>query len=163
GVLAAICCVGGMVNALAHHNKPEPAARPPGTTVMEAVDRRREPAWFTLLVPCLGTAAVLFAGRRAGRAVTPLADQYPTVTGIRAAPAAVWRILTAADGYAAWNPEIVAIRGRFAAGERIVARVKLGSGAIRSVPMRVTAFDAPARMEWTGGLPFGLFVGWRRF
>ena len=29
--------------------------------------------------------------------------------------------------------------------------------------MRVTAFEAPSRMEWTGGLPLGLFVGRRTF
>jgi hypothetical protein len=40
-----------------------------------------------------------------------------------------------------------------ALNERITARVKLGSGAIRRVPMRVTAFETPSRMEWTGGLP----------
>jgi hypothetical protein len=29
--------------------------------------------------------------------------------------------------------------------------------------MRVTAFETPSRMEWTGGLPLGLFVGRRTF
>jgi len=50
-----------------------------------------------------------------------------------------------------------------ARNERITARVKLGSGAIRRVPMRVTAFEKPSRMEWTGGLLLGLFVGVRTF
>jgi uncharacterized protein YndB with AHSA1/START domain len=75
----------------------------------------------------------------------------------------VWRVLTDATGYADWNPEIVGIDGRMALSERITARVRLGSGAIRRVPMRVTAFEAPSRMEWTGGLPLGLFVGRRTF
>ncbi|MBI1851115.1 MAG: SRPBCC domain-containing protein [Planctomycetes bacterium] len=95
--------------------------------------------------------------------VAQLKGEYVTVAAIGAAPEAVWKVLADAAGYAAWNPEIVAIEGRFALGERIKARVKLGSGAIRSVPMRVTTFDAPSRMEWTGGLPFGLFVGRRTF
>ena len=45
--------------------------------------------------------------------------------------------------------------------ERIRARVKIGSGAIRTVSLRVTAFDPPSRMEWTGGMPLGLFTGRR--
>jgi uncharacterized protein YndB with AHSA1/START domain len=87
--------------------------------------------------------------------------EFRTRSAIRATPEAVWKILTDTAGYAEWNPEIVAIDGRMAAGERIRARVKVGSGAIRTVPLRVTAFDAPSRMEWTGGLPLGLFTGRR--
>lgn len=90
-------------------------------------------------------------------------SEYVTETTIRAEAGVVWRILTDPAGYASWNPEIVRIDGRFATGERIKAHVKVGGGAIRAVTMRVTAFEAPTRMEWTGGLPFGLFVGRRTF
>jgi uncharacterized protein YndB with AHSA1/START domain len=89
--------------------------------------------------------------------------EYLTVSTIRSTPELVWRILTDATGYADWNPEIVGIDGRMALNERITVRVKLGSGAIRRVSMRVTAFEPPSRMEWTGGLPLGLFVGLRTF
>ena len=88
---------------------------------------------------------------------------YLASAAIDASPEHVWGILTSAAGYQDWNPEIIAITGTMSSGARIVARVKLGSGALRSVPMRVTAFEAPSRMEWTGGLPFGLFVGRRTF
>jgi uncharacterized protein YndB with AHSA1/START domain len=87
--------------------------------------------------------------------------EFVTTSRIRASREAVWRILTDASGYADWNPEIVAIDGRMGPGERIRARVKVGSGAIRPVPLRVTAFEEPVRMEWTGGLPLGLFIGRR--
>ena len=87
--------------------------------------------------------------------------EFITKSTIRAAPERVWEILTDAAGYKEWNPEIVGIEGRMALGQRIRARVKIGSGAIRTVPLRVTAFEAPSRMEWTGGLPLGLFVGRR--
>ena len=89
--------------------------------------------------------------------------EFSTQSMIRAAPEAVWHVLTIASGYAQWNPEIVAVEGQMALGERILARVKVGSGAVRNVPLRVTAFDAPSRMEWTGGLPLGLFTGRRMF
>jgi len=89
--------------------------------------------------------------------------EYTTSADIEASPETVWAILTNAGEYKNWNPEIVEIAGRIALGERIVARVRLGSGAVRAVPLRVTALDAPSRMEWIGGLPFGLFTGRRTF
>jgi uncharacterized protein YndB with AHSA1/START domain len=89
--------------------------------------------------------------------------EYVTVSTIRATPERVWKVLTDAGGYASWNPEIIGIDGRLALSERITARVKVGGGAVRRVPMRVTAFEQPSRMEWTGGLPLGLFVGVRTF
>lgn len=89
--------------------------------------------------------------------------EYTATCRIEAAPDAVWTILTDAGGYGDWNPEIIGVDGRFALGERITARVNIGSGAIRRVPMRVTAFEPKSRMVWTGGLPLGLFVGLRTF
>jgi hypothetical protein len=89
--------------------------------------------------------------------------QYATASIIRAEPQAVWNVLTDAAGYAAWNPEIVGIEGAFAEGSRIRARVRLGSGALRTVPMRVSQFKPPSSMVWTGGLPLGLFVGRRAY
>ena len=89
--------------------------------------------------------------------------EYTTELTIRATPEMVWQVLTDAGGYANWNPEIIGIDGRMALSERITARVKVGGGAIRRVPMRVTAFETPSRMQWTGGLPLGLFVGVRTF
>ena len=46
---------------------------------------------------------------------------------------------------------------------RIMAHVRLGDGAVRHVPQRIPVFDAPRRLEWLSGLPFGLFVGRRIF
>ena len=90
-------------------------------------------------------------------------QEYDTTATISASPDKVWAILTDGSGYSQWNPEIVGIDGTIAAGARITAHVRLGDGAVRKVPQRVTALDAPRRMEWTGGLPFGLFVGRRTF
>lgn len=89
--------------------------------------------------------------------------EYSTMVTIDAPPERVWQILTDASGYHAWNPEILDVQGRMALGERIVALVKLGDGALRRVRLRVTRFESPSRMEWVGGLPLGLFVGRRTF
>jgi hypothetical protein len=89
--------------------------------------------------------------------------EYVSTTMIDASPEAVWAILTDGGAYREWNPEIVAIDGRIALGARITAHVRLGDGAVRAVTQRVTALEAPAHMEWVGGLPLGLFVGRRSF
>jgi uncharacterized protein YndB with AHSA1/START domain len=88
---------------------------------------------------------------------------YVTTRRIAAPAASVWRVLTDAAGYAEWNPEILHVAGRFGLDERIKVRVKVGGGAVRALSMRITAFEPPSRMEWTGGLPLGLFVGRRTF
>jgi uncharacterized protein YndB with AHSA1/START domain len=88
---------------------------------------------------------------------------YETMVVIDAPPERVWQVLTDAAAYQEWNPEIVGVEGQMGLGKRIVARVRLGDGALRRVPMRVSRFEVPSRMEWLGGLPLGLFVGRRTF
>lgn len=89
--------------------------------------------------------------------------EYVTTAQIVAPPESVWAILANGAAYAEWNPEIVAIDGAMARGASITAHVRLGDGAIRRVTQRVGVFEPPHRMEWIGGLPFGLFVGRRVF
>jgi len=89
--------------------------------------------------------------------------EYVTTASIDASPVTVWAILTDGGSYPQWNPEIVGIDGQMVLGSRITAHVRLGDGNVRRVPQRITAFEAPTRMQWTGGLPLGLFVGRRTF
>ena len=89
--------------------------------------------------------------------------EYHTGTRIAAPPERVWAVLTDGAAYSKWNPEIVGIDGVIATNARITAHVRLGSGAVRRVPQRIGVLEAPRRMEWIGGLPFGLFVGRRIF
>ena len=89
--------------------------------------------------------------------------EYTTTAIIDASTDTVWAILTDAIGYKDWNPEIVGIDGRMALGQHITAHVRLASGVVRKVKLRVSVFDPPRRMEWMGGLPFGLFTGRRTF
>jgi hypothetical protein len=89
------------------------------------------------------------------------AKHYVTSSTIGATPAVVWSVLTRASDYAEWNPEIIGVDGQFALGTHIKVTVRLGNGATRRLSLKVTAYDSPSRMVWTGGLPFGLFVGSR--
>jgi hypothetical protein len=56
-----------------------------------------------------------------------------------------------ATDYGLWNPEILAGDGHLSARQCMTRRVALA----------VTAFAPPSFVVWTGGLPFGLFVGRR--
>ena len=87
--------------------------------------------------------------------------EYLSVVQIDASPDEVWSVLGDGASYDQWNPEIVKVDGTLAAGRTVKAHVKLGSGAVRTVPQRVTQFNAPTHMEWVGGLPLGLFIGRR--
>jgi hypothetical protein len=49
-------------------------------------------------------------------------------SGAVAAPERVWRVLTDAASYEKWNPEILAVAGRFVAGEGIRARTARVAG-----------------------------------
>ena len=72
-----------------------------------------------------------------------------TERDIDAPPAAVWDVLTDVEAYPEWNPHVVATDGTLAAGERLRLTVRT-DGRERTIPVRVTAFDPPNRLEWVG-------------
>ena len=90
-------------------------------------------------------------------------SEYTTTAAVDAPAEVVWAVLSNASEYALWNPEIIGVDGMFAAGARVKAHVRLGSGVVRTIAQRVEAFEPPRHMQWVGGLPFGLFVGRRTF
>jgi hypothetical protein len=63
--LAVLCFLAGSGNAVGQRKKPAPGPRPPGLSVGQAMTQRKEPAWFTFLMPCIGVLGVLIGGRRA--------------------------------------------------------------------------------------------------
>ena len=86
---------------------------------------------------------------------------FATRIVIHAAPQKVWRLLTDAPGYPAWNTTVTRVDGRIALGEKVTVHVKISPG--RAFPVKVVAFDAPRRMVWSGGMPLGLFKGERTY
>jgi hypothetical protein len=62
GALAAIGFLMGAGNAAGQRGKQEPGARPAGLGVFQAIGQRKEPGWFTLLVPVIGAAGILAGG-----------------------------------------------------------------------------------------------------
>ena len=86
---------------------------------------------------------------------------YEAGAEIQAPPETVWALLTDAAGFPDWNPTVERIEGTIAPGETIKVYVHLSPG--RAFPVKVTEFQPPHRMRWTGGMPLGMFTGDRTF
>jgi hypothetical protein len=86
---------------------------------------------------------------------------YEAAADIQAPAETIWAIITDAPAYADWDSGVERIEGRIEPGERIKVYSELNPG--RGFSIRVTQFEPPARMTWTGGMPLGLFKGVRTF
>ena len=88
--------------------------------------------------------------------------RFYDVTREVAAPAdRVWAVVTDPARLAAADTGVIRVEGQIAPGERI--KVWSEVSPKRAFPVTVTVFDPPRVMEWTGGMPLGLFRGVRRF
>lgn len=86
---------------------------------------------------------------------------YEANATINATPERIWSLLTDGPGYARWDNGVVRVDGRIAPGETIKVVSEANPG--RTFPVKVTGFDPGRRMEWSGGMPLGLFRGVRTF
>jgi hypothetical protein len=86
---------------------------------------------------------------------------YDVSATIDASPDTIWAIITDAGGYPTWDSGVLEIDGRIAPGEKI--KVRSAANPKRAFPVKVTEFEPGQRMEWTGGMPLGLFRGVRTF
>jgi uncharacterized protein YndB with AHSA1/START domain len=86
---------------------------------------------------------------------------YESTATIAAAPEEVWRVLVDARTWPSWDSGVTAVEGAIAPGGTVRIRTEAAPG--RAFPVRVTAFEAPSRLEFTGGMPLGLFRGVRTY
>ena len=86
---------------------------------------------------------------------------YEAAATIDAAPEAVWGILVDGPAYANWENGVVRVEGSIAPGETV--KVVSEANPDRTFPVKVTAWEPGRRMEWSGGMPLGLFRGVRTF
>ena len=88
--------------------------------------------------------------------------RYYEASSIIAADAdAVWAVLGDGQGWATWDSGVVGVDGRIAAGETLKIRSQAAPG--RTFPVKVTAFEPPALLRFSGGMPLGLFRGVRTY
>lgn len=86
---------------------------------------------------------------------------YSATTTINASPERVWQALTDASAYPRFDPNAIRIEGTIAAGQTIKAYSKLSPD--RAFPVKVSVFEPNKHMEWSSGMPLGLFKGVRAF
>jgi uncharacterized protein YndB with AHSA1/START domain len=86
---------------------------------------------------------------------------YESTATITAAPEEVWRVLVDGRTWPSWDSGVTAVEGAIAPGGTVRIRTEAAPG--RAFPVRVTAFEAPSRLEFTGGMPLGLFRGVRTY
>lgn len=86
---------------------------------------------------------------------------YEAVAEIAASPNRVWDILVDGAAWATWDSGVEAVEGSIAPGETVV--VRSGAAAGRAFPVRVTEFKPSTRLQFSGGMPLGLFRGVRTY
>ena len=86
---------------------------------------------------------------------------YEASATIDASPDAIWKVLTDAPAYAAWDSGVERVEGTLAPGETINVYSQANPG--RAFPVKVTDYEPGRSMTWTGGMPLGLFKGVRTF
>ena len=86
---------------------------------------------------------------------------YEAAATIAAEPERVWAVLTDGPAYAQWDSGVERVEGQIAPGERIKVVSEANPG--RGFPVKVSGFEPPGSMTWSGGMPLGLFKGVRTF
>lgn len=86
---------------------------------------------------------------------------YEARSTIAASAAAVWAVLIDGASWPKWDSGVDAVEGRIAMGETLKIRSQAAPG--RAFPVKVTLFDPPARLRFSGGMPLGLFRGVRTY
>ena len=86
---------------------------------------------------------------------------YEASSRIDASLEAVWAVLADGAGWALWDSGVEGVEGRIELGEKITIRSEAAPG--RAFPVKVTQFEPPGRLRFSGGMPLGLFRGVRTF
>lgn len=86
---------------------------------------------------------------------------YEATSTIAAEPARVWAVLIDGASWPAWDSGVDGVDGTIAQGEKIKIRSQAAPG--RTFPVKVTAFEPSTRLQFSGGMPLGLFRGVRSY
>ena len=86
---------------------------------------------------------------------------FESSADIAATPDAVWAVLINGSAWSSWDSGVDGVDGRIGPGETVTIRSKAAPG--RTFPVKVTTFDAPRTLVFSGGMPLGLFKGVRTY
>ena len=86
--------------------------------------------------------------------------EYSASAVIYAPPETIWALLTDADSFPDWDPNVERVEGTIAKGEKVTVHTTLSD---RAFPVTVSVFEPARTMTWSSGMPLGLFKGERTF
>jgi uncharacterized protein YndB with AHSA1/START domain len=86
---------------------------------------------------------------------------YEATSTIAAPPQDVWAVLADGAGWPTWDSGVAEVDGTIAPGSTLRIRSEAAPG--RAFPVKVTAYEPSRRLEFTGGMPLGLFRGVRTY
>ncbi|MCU1513399.1 MAG: hypothetical protein JWO10_489 [Microbacteriaceae bacterium] len=86
---------------------------------------------------------------------------YEATSHIAAKPDDVWAVLVDASNWSTWDSGVDSVDGTIASDQKITIRASVAAG--RAFPVKVTTFDPPRTLVFTGGMPLGLFRGVRTY
>ena len=72
---------------------------------------------------------------------------------IASSPEAVWAVLADGAAWPSWDSGVDGVDGRIAPGEKITVRSQAAPG--RAFPVKVTDFEPPGRLRFSGGINDG--------
>jgi uncharacterized protein YndB with AHSA1/START domain len=84
---------------------------------------------------------------------------YESTATIAASPDDVWRVLSDGRSWPSWNSGVTDVEGEIEPGGTV--RIRTAAAPGRAFPVTVTALEPASRLQFTGGLPLGLFRGVR--
>jgi hypothetical protein len=86
---------------------------------------------------------------------------YEATSVINASPEAVWSVLSDGAGWSGWDSGVDGVEGQIQPDESIKIRSQAAPG--RAFPVKVTRFEPPEHLRFSGGMPLGLFRGTRTY
>ena len=86
---------------------------------------------------------------------------YEATSTITASPDAVWSVLADGAAWPSWDSGVDAVEGSIEPGQTLKIRSQAAPG--RAFPVKVTRFEPPAHLRFSGGMPLGLFRGVRTY
>jgi hypothetical protein len=86
---------------------------------------------------------------------------FEASTTIDAGQDAVWKVLTDVGAWPSWDSGVESVEGDANPGSRLVIHSSVAPG--RAFPVKVTSAQPGELLEFTGGMPLGLFRGVRRY
>jgi len=86
---------------------------------------------------------------------------YEATSTITATPERVWAVLTDGGSWSDWDSGVDGVEGTIAPGERI--KIRSQAAPARTFPVTVTVFEPSTTLQFSGGMPLGLFRGVRTY